>query len=451
MKELLEIGKSGLLTSNRQISVTSHNISNAGTEGYSRQRVDTSPVDFKRGGFSIGIGVEVDQITRLRSEILTGQIQQSETQLGELTEKEFILSQVQGLLNNQSDGNLDNLVYAFFDAFNALSVQPENLSLRDDVIRKANNLTAKFKTITEGLDEIETVAVDGAKNQAAEINSILKEVAALNLSITRGGARGTPDNNSLDLQDRRLTQLSKLVDFSYTRSDTGAVEVKIGGIVVVRDDRFETINPEIDLGNNVFRLRLSNGVALDRVGGTLGTRIDAFKTLIPEIQDQLDTLAATIATETNDLHKTGFGLDDTTGINFFDPSSTSASNFAINASVADDPRLIAASGTQGAHGNAVIARSIADLTNLDAFNGRTFGQYALNIAAGVGADLANTQTSIATTTSSRDLLVNQQEQIAGVNIDEELTNLIKFQTAYQASARVITTASEMMDTLLTLV
>jgi flagellar hook-associated protein 1 FlgK len=451
MKELLEIGKSGLLTSNRGLSVTSNNISNAGTEGYSRQRVEQSQVDYKKGGWSIGIGVTVDQIVRLRSDLLTGQIQQQETALGELGEKNFIYTQLEGILHNQADGNLDNLVYAFFEAFNALAAQPENITLREDVIRKSGNLVNKFQAITEGIDEIETTAVQGAKDQTIEINRLLKEIAELNTPITRGGARNRPDNYSLDIQDKKLTELSKLVDFSVTRGETGAAEVKIGGIVVINADRAETITPEIDLANNVFRLRLSNGVALDRVGGTLGARIDAFKTLLPEIQKDLDTLAGKLVSEVNTVHKSGFGLSNTTGINFFNPDGTSASSISINQALISDPRMIASSASSNAPGNNAVARQIANLSGKDLFSGRTPGQFALSITSGVGSELANTRSAIETTTATRNLLVNQQEEIAGVNIDEELTNMIKYQTAYQASAKVLQTASTMMDTLLGLV
>lgn len=451
MKELFEIGKTGLLTSNRSIGVASHNIANANTEGYSRQRVDLSPVDYKKGGWSIGIGVTVDQITRLRSDILTGQIQQQETALGELKEREFIFTQLEGILHNSADGNLDNLVNRFFDAFNTLAAQPENISLREDVVRNANNLVNKFQSVAAGIDQVSTATVQSAKDQTSEINRLLSEIADLNIPITRGGARGRADNFSLDLQDKKLTELSKLVDMTYSRTDTGMAEVKIGGIVVITADKAETIRPEIDLGNNVFRLRLSNGVALERVGGTLGAKIDAYRSIIPGVKEQVDNLAKTIATEVNDVHRSGFGLNGATGTNFFSPDTTGASSIALNQSIISNPRLIATASVVNAPGNNTVAREIANIVNKDLFNGRTVGQFALSIASGIGSELASTRTAMETTEATRNLLFSQQEEISGVNIDEELTNLIKFQTAYQASARVLQTASTMMDTLLGIV
>jgi flagellar hook-associated protein 1 FlgK len=450
VRELFEIGKSGLLSSNKALNVVSHNIANAGTEGYSRQRVDLAPVDFKRGGFSNGIGVSVEQITRLRNDILDTQIQQQETNLGSLNERLFVFSQLESVFSAQAGADLDKMIYNFFDAFNELASQPENRSYRDNIVQLAQNMVAKFKSITSSLDSVKTTVVDGARGQTGEINKLLSEIASLNLNITRGNAQGKPDNFSLDMQTKKLTDLSRLVDFSTARSELGSLELRIGGVVVVRDDRADTISPEIDLGNNVFRLRLSNGVALDRVGGTLGERIDLFKNDLPAIQAQIDAIAKEMASKVNEVHRTGYGLTNSTGINFFNPDSTSASNMSINASILSDPRLIAASGSANAPGNNQIAIKLANLTNADVFNGRSFGQQALFIASSIGTELSQTRTSIETADATKRLLTNQQEAIAGVNVDEELANMIKFQNAYQASARVLTAATEMMNTLLTM-
>ena len=191
---------------------------------------------------------------------------------------------------------------------------------------------------------------------------------------------------------------------------------------------------------------------IKNVGGKLGSMIDSFETIMPDFKTKVDTLASNLVSKVNQIHVNGFNLNDTTGIEFFAPGGTTASSIAVNSQIADNVSLIAASDTIGAPGNNTAARQI--FTLLDSSNAvgdKSFIEYSLSIAAETGFTISSLRTQVESVSSSKLMLENQKNDASGVNMDEELANMIKFQNAYQASARVIASVQVMYDTVLSLV
>lgn len=451
MRELLEIGKSGVIAANRAIDTTSHNIANANTEGYSRRRVNFTPLDFQRGGQSIGIGVNADQIQRLRSQILDEQLNQKETELANLKENVNVFEQLQSIFATDGEGDLDALVYKFFESFNQLAEKPEEIAFRENVIYQSDALIFKLQKISEELQQVKEDTLVSTRSDLASISTLLADIASLNLDITRSGAQGKEAGGALDLQTEKMRQLAELVDYEFERSETQSVEIRIEGVIVVRGNEAESVRQEVDPTNDVFRLRLSNGVALDRLSGVVGARIDLYTDVLPGLRDQINRFVEALVTEVNSIHRSGYGLSNATGLDFFDSDGLRMDTIAVNQTLRNDPGLIASSDQTNAPGNNQVAIQISNLANTVAVDGRTFGEYALGIAGNIGSRLSNFQITLNAAQASRDLLYNQQQAIAGVNVDEELANLIKFQNAYQASARVLATASEMYESLLAIV
>jgi len=222
--------------------------------------------------------------------------------------------------------------------------------------------------------------------------------------------------------------------------------------VVVQHDRVFNVEPEIDSTNNALRLRLNNGRTLKNVGGKLGAMIDSYETTLPGFKTKVDTLASNLVSKVNQVHVNGFNLNDTTGIEFFNPSGTTASTIALNSQIVDSVSLIAASDTSGALGNNTAARQIFTLLDSSSAVGdKLFIEYSLSIAAETGFTISSLRTQVESVSSSKLMLENQKLDASGVNMDEELANMIKFQNAYQASARVIASVQVMYDTVLSLV
>lgn len=451
MRELFNIAKSGLMASERQTAVTANNIANANTPGFSRQRVDTSPIDYKKNNLSIGLGVNVDQVTRLRNEMIDSQIRMKESMIEEFGARSEVLEQIQEIFSTQTGNDLDQVLGKFLNSFSELSSNPEDYNRRQNVIRETQNLTQKFQSMSQQLGSIQEQTAEKASGVVSEINGLLSELADLNHSIRRGNAAGKPDNNSLDVQTQKLEQLAKLVDIDTLKDENGGLEVRIGGIVVIQGDKAVNLRGESDAANQQFRVRLENGTIIKPEGGKLGANIALISDEIPGYQSELDAIANALITEVNSLHTSGFDLNGDAGLNFFDPDATGARNITFNMAVGSDPNKIAASAAPNAPGNTQIADQIFGLRNQKLSDGQTVIEKSITLGSKAGSELNNARIQMDTARSAKNMLFNQQEKISGVNIDEELTDLIKFQNSYQASARVLNSAQQMYDTLLSIV
>lgn len=452
MRELLEIGKRGIFANQKALDVIGQNIANASTPGYSRQRVDLEPLDFKRNGMSVGLGVNVVQVTQLRDAIVEDNIRQKEGDLGAFNEQAKIYEQLEVLFASGSENDIDKLITKFFNSFSELSNNPESLALRESVLFSAQNMTGRLNELSGSLDRIKGDLVKDSSLVIKDINRLTADIARLNVDINRAAASGQPDNNSLDLRVQRLNELSKLVDVNVIYDSYGFAEVRMGNLIVVQADKASVIEPEFDQVNDLFRLRLNNGRTVKGVGGRLGASIDTYEKILPDYKQKLDTLAENLVSKVNALHVNGFDLNDNTGQSFFLSTGTKASSIRVDPTLAEDVTRLAASDTIGAVGNNAVARNIFALLNENnAIEGKSFIEYSLTMASQTGFSLSSLKTRIQSTESSKNMLENQQAAVSGVNMDEELANMIKFQNAYQASARVISTVQQMYDTLLSLV
>jgi flagellar hook-associated protein 1 len=452
MRELLEIGRSGMFANQKSLDVVGQNIANANTPGYSRQRVELDAIEFRKGGLSVGLGVNVETVKQLRDTLVETQIQSKEGDLGGLNEKIKLYEQLEVLFASGSDNDLDKLMTKFFNSFSELSNNPESLALRENVVFSAQNMTSRFNEIAANLDSFKDSTAKEARTLVGEVNRLTSDIAKLNVQIANVSGTGQADNKALDLRATRLNELSKLVDINTIYSNNGSVEVRIGNLVVVQHERTFTVEPEIDSTNNSLRLRLNNGRTMKNVGGQLGAMIDSYENVLPEFKTKIDTLASNLVSKVNAIHVNGFNLKDTSGIDFFKSGNTTASSISVNSQIAQDVSLIAASTTAGTPGDNTAARQIFSLLdNSSAVDNRSFIEYSLGIAAETGFSISGMRTQVESITSSKQMLENQKADASGVNMDEELANMIKFQNAYQASARVIASVQVMYDTVLSLI
>lgn len=451
MKEIFEIAKRGLFAANMANNTIAQNVSNVNTPGYSRQRVDLEAQAYRRYGFSIGAGVNVKNIVRLHDNLLDVQIQHKETELGDLNERSRVNEQMESVLVSDAGGDLDVRIGAFFNTFSDLSADPQDYNLRNILISKAQTLTHTFHDINSGLKSIEQKTVEQTNNTIKEVNSLLKQISSLNDSLVRGKASGKADLNSKDLQSEKLKELSNLVDIQSNTAENGSIEVRIGGVLLVDGKQVRTLDKKYDAATHTFDVLLSNGKKLDIESGKLGAGMDMIKQEIPAISDKLNDIAQTLVEQVNKIHQQGFGLNGSTNVNFFDPGGTTAESIQLKDAIIQDPDKIATSDKNGEPGNNKNALKILDLRDANVLGGRSLLDQTVELISKPGVKLIDLSSSIQTQESSRQLLLNQQENVSGVNIDEEMSNLIRFQNAYQASARVLRTGQEMYDTLLSLV
>jgi flagellar hook-associated protein 1 FlgK len=452
MREIFQIAKRGLFANQKGLDVTGQNVANANTEGYSRQRVNLSPEAFRKGNLQVGLGVKIEDIERLRSDQLDRQIRSKESEIGYLDQRKQILAQLENIFATDTDGDLDIKVNELFDSFSRLTSNPEDESLRSNVIRSSQNLAETFNRLDRNLNQVKERIGDTTETLVTKVNQLLKEIASLDRDITSGEGEGQSSNNkALDLRTRKLNELSELVDTSITIDENKSATVSVGGLVLVQNGQARTLDAEINPSLDINRIRIEGSKVLNNIGGRLGATIESFTEDVGAYSDRLDNLAKTIVEEVNNIHSSGYTLNNTTGIDLFDAGNTTAESISVNSQVSSDPDNVAASSQPNEPGNAEKALALADLRNDDTvFSGQTFSEFAVNIATSIGSELNAAASQLETTSSAQTLLENQQESVAGVNIDEELTNLIQYQNAYQASARVLSTARQMFDSLLTI-
>jgi flagellar hook-associated protein 1 len=450
MKALFEISKSGLRTAERSLAVTAHNIVNADTAGYSRQRVDKFAMDQKLTGFRTGLGVHMSGTTRLRDDLTDVQMHDKRNSLGFMSQQSRIYEQLEASLASETGGDLDARINKLFNMFSELASDPQDNSVRNNLVVEARQLTEKFHELSRNVTRTSELTRDSGVGSIAEINELLRDLASLNDSISKAHASGQPDHQSQDTQVRKLAQLSELVDFDLMKTDNGSMELRIGGVQVLADNRAATLSGDIDDTSRTFALRLENGKLVKPTGGKLAADMQMYQKGIPDLMQRLDSLAGTIAKEFNAIHTQGYGLNDATNRVFFDPEGLTAATIKLNPDIENNHRNVAASSVPGEAGNGEISRRLSDLRNEKLLDGRKMVEFTVEIIALPGTKVSEFRSAIETRETELRMLEVQQQRTSGVSIDEEMSMLIQFQNAYQGAARVMSAGQTMYDTLLSI-
>lgn len=447
---LLDMTSKSLAVYQKALAVTSNNIANANNEDYTRQRVVLSaatPQGF--GNLQIGMGVKLETIQRMKNQTLDNQIIKSQSSLSFSEKQSKIISQVESLFSEPSDLGISNLLNTFYNSFEKLSASPTSVPLRTNVVQSAQNLATKAQSIYEGLDEMKLDLAKESENTVTEINNYLTQISTLNKQVYESSIMGNSSNDLLDKRDRALEDLSKLVNISVVNDEYNVANVSIGGVYAV--GRLSKIELESVHDNGKLQLKTLDGTTtLSISGGELYSTYKSFNQDIKSYQSQLDSVLGNLYNEVNALHSTGYSLTDPpeTGINFF--SDYENGHLEINKEILSDVNLIAAS-SDGTTGDNEIAKAIANIQSKKMSNGLTISDSYSNLVSGIGYEkVLQDQNS-----ESFDLVISQLKEqksnYSGVSLDEELTDVLKFQKSYNATAKIISIADEMLQTLINMV
>ncbi len=448
MKTTFEIAKSGLFSAERSLSTTANNIINANTPGYSRQRVDKAPMGQNIGHLNMGLGVNVLAVNRARNEMIDLQLHQRRSHMGMMQEQKAVFEQLEASLITDSGADLDYRIGRFFDLFSELSNDPQDMSVRNNLVSEAVQLTSHMRDISDSMEQISENSSYSGEKTIQRINELLNDLSKLNETIRSAEAMNRPDNAGLDMRVKLLEELSGLVDFETTNLPSGSLGIHIGGVEVLSETVVRPLQADINNTDKTFVLRLDNGTVVRPTGGKLAAAMSLYTDDIPALKERLDLLAETIVTEVNALHQQGFGLLDDQPRDFFDPAGTDASSIRVLDEIVADHRHVAASSVAGEAGNSEIAASMANLRNERLIDGSRVVDYAVRLMSEPGSRLSHLRNEMQTRESEIQMLEEQQQRESGVNLDEELTLMIQYQNAYQGAARVLAAAQNMYDTLL---
>ncbi len=451
--QALEIGKRALLAHQTSLQTIGHNIANVDTPGYSRQRVQISATLPEQSTIgSIGTGVQVTDIRNVRDLFLGEQLRRENKSLGQWSYKEKILSQIEVYFSEPNDNTLSDLLNGFWDAWSDLSTDPSSTNYRVALVEQTNLLTNSFQQLAEHLNDLRDSIDSEVVSTVSDINRLTAEIASLNGQIRVSELGNEQANDLRDMRDQYLDELSELIDVNTIEQKNGEVLVFMGAMEIV--DGTDTIEIGTEAYNDSDAVMhqvvwTTTKAEVRNVNGKLKGLLDARDEIVPGYLNELNTLASELIQQVNALHSSGYGLDGSTGLDFFDAACTDAANIKINSEIAENPERIAASAS-GEVGDNTIALAIQELRDqLVMENGTvSMNDFYTGLVGRLGAE-SNEAVSFE---ENYELLVqqieNSRQSVQGVSLDEELTNMVKSQHAYDAAARVITTIDEALDTVI---
>lgn len=551
----LSSAKLGLLAQQLAIEVTGQNVANVETEGYSRQDVsfeaNTPRGHIKYGGLhQLGTGVRIASIERAHDQFLFTQIMDEGDLTGSTEVKKEIFEQLEVLFNEGSGRSLNDALSSFFSSIHDLATNARGLSERVDLISKAEHLASTFNQTGNQLFTIQRNIDATIETEVAKINTLTTQIGKLNESIHANEPTSQYKANDLrDNRDRLVKELSKKIDIQLVQESDNQISLtlKDGTALVLKDQVFD-LSTSINANNESFNdVYIDSGSTTKNItstikGGELRGYLDMRDTKVESVLDKMNILSGSFIQEFNSIHREGFGIDGSSGLDFFTPldvtvdhdadntgtavvsmtnaspttvsvdefemvftstSSFNLNNLTTNASsgtftfdsattfnikdgfavaisgtaasgdkvtfsvsedaaslmsvsstiTADGQKIAAGTTTNGDGGNALL---MAGLQNELVFNSVTWSsesgsftidEYYNAVVSTIGIESFSAQAILRQQEGVMLQLNSRRESISGVSIDEEMIKMIKFQQAYNASARMISIVDEMLDTL----
>jgi flagellar hook-associated protein 1 len=445
----LQTALSGLEAAQAAIDTTGQNIANANTPGYSRQRVvqtEQTPMTIPAlsaitgQGAQVGLGVDITTISRVRDQFLDTSYRQQNTQTSGNNTTSTLLGQVQAALDEpSSSGGLSTALNQFWTAWSGRQSSPTDQGARQAVLGAGATVAQGLNTLSGELTTLES-QVTGQYNElidpsSAPVASDANQIAALNVQISNAQTSGLDANSLLDQRDQLIDDLSQYSNVNVTQRTDGMVDVSFGNAAVAASGGTADPTPlvsggSVNLGANLTDTNLSGS------GGTLGSLLKLYDSTtdtgkIAGYLNQLDGVASQLVSTVNGAIS-GADSSGATAPPFFTATGTTAATIAVN------PALTSSTMSY----TAPEADAVAKLS------GNAADQAYNAFVTQIGGDVQSAQSAQATSQSLLSAISNQRQSISGVSLDEEMTNLIQYQQAYQAAARVMNAINETLNTLI---
>jgi flagellar hook-associated protein 1 FlgK len=485
LADLLSIGITGLHASKKGLETTGHNLSNANTEGYSRQKIDqtTNPPVLK-GGLVHGTGTRIASISRYHDSYLEKRLNSNVSDHHFFDERQIQMNQLENIFNEVDSEGLNQLINKFFNSFRELANQPENETIRSVVRDNARLVVKDFKRIYKTLNNISRNIDQKIINNVKDINHYLHDIAQLNKRISILESSGDQTGDLRDQRDLAVKNLSKFFHVNTYVDDNGQYVVsanRVGTLVAgmqVQELKSGSLSKE-DSKNNMYgsseiyfnQKALETKLSHRFFRGKIASLIEARDKDIVNLKESIDNIAFNLITLTNKIHQRGHinakletdengNIVETNrkikGVNFFkniEQKSEAALKIDLSDDVKNDLSNIVSALEPNSPGDNRVAIAISKIQHekmLD--NGTTtIEEKYLQTIGEIGIETGKARLDYE---QSRGILAQTQslrEKISGVSIDEEASNLVRYQQAYEASAKVMKTADEMFKTVLNII
>jgi flagellar hook-associated protein 1 FlgK len=441
------------------LQTTGHNVANVATPGYSRQRIElVSAVPSFVGGMFVGNGVDAAGVQRVLDRFAESELLNANVAVGYTEARHQALSAIEQVF--PTSGGIDAALSAFFGALSDLSNNPSGQPERVSVIGKANALGESFRQTRSMLLSVQTHLDQDLTAAASELNVLTEQVATLNREIALSEASGEPANDLRDQRQVLLQRLARLAGAVVREESDGQATVTAGNLLFVSGSRAASLDTSTlgASGLRVLQYQAPDGLTFDATAlvtqGEIGSILTMRDVELADTLDRLDLLAKSLVDEVNARHSAGFDLDGIAGGNLFSPLgavANAAGLVQVDGSVAANPRLIAAAQTAaGAPGDNRNALSLVSLQNvsLAALGNQSLPDYFLSLLGEIGETAQMVEGKLEFETAYLNQVQARRESASGVSMDEEMTKLILFQRAFEASSLLVRTAAEMYVSLI---
>jgi flagellar hook-associated protein 1 FlgK len=451
----LNTAVTGLAAAQRAMDVSGQNIVNANTPGYARQRVQLAEVStvggasfFSGAGQGLG-GVTVEAVARIKDTFVEAARVAAGARQAALTSQTSSLTAAQQLLAEPGATGLQATFDAFYASWHDLANNPTDVAAGSVVLQRSIAVTDQLSAVANGIAGQWTTARTSLESVVVQANEAARSLADVNSKIAAGAAAGRPVNELMNQRDVLARTLGTLVGGTAVPGADGQVSVSVNGVALVAGSTAQqfTLTGAGTLGGAVTDPpRLMWGTTQVPVdAGSAAGHLAVLGTDLPQLQGRVDAVATSLRDVVNAVHATGFTKDGTPGAPFF--SGSDALSLRV---VPTSPSELAIASSPGTL-DSTVAMALGDLADdrkSEAALGRPgpSSQWRdLTTLLGVRVQsLKNASTVQDSVVAAADAAVHAD---SGVNLDEEMTNLLQYQRAYQAAARLITTVDEIFDTL----
>lgn len=305
MPESLLIGLTALQTHKRAMEVTSHNLANATTAGFSRQRTDlTAPVPEDISPGQVGRGVDVAAIKRIVDTLTNDRLRASETETSRLSSLSSNLKTIEAAFNEPGENGFSGITNSLFNVLSDLSNNPESAALRSAAVQEMQTWSSTLNDLSSRLDQLSQDMDDSISEQVDSINSLTSQISLLNQQVRRQTVAGNDPNDLLDERDRLVTELSGYLELQVrSNANDGSIMIDAGGVTLVGGDSANTL--QVSLTADGIHIQTPNSGILRPQGGSLAALDELGTDIIPGLVDAMDNIAATVAKRLNELHATG--------------------------------------------------------------------------------------------------------------------------------------------------
>lgn len=494
----LEVAKRALFAMQTTQQTTAHNIANANTKGYTRQVVNlvaSRPIEvpgLMRSNIpgQLGQGVHFDSINRIREKFLDDQFYNESKSLGEWKTRTDTLHKLEGIINEPSDTGIRQTIENFWNAWQELSREPDNMTARTLLKERSLAMTDAFNHTAKKLNDLSNDLTENINVKAIQANSMLRQVANLNNEIFRIEGLGNNANDLRDQRDLLIDELSGMINITVTEDASGYIVMMgdtelVAGIAQVTEVNAEFLEQSFDgalSSGEVYGLIVSrdrhvadyqeklNAMVASLVSGETEVTLQEGM-MLPDGVSVTDTDGAThsgtltgpvtiVVQGINGLHQLGYTLEGVPGGHFFEMTSgEEALSFSLNPNIVSNITQIATSGRtyedengdiHTVRGNNQLALVMSELRNQKfSFDGisqsATVDEYFRSIVGQLGVETQEATRQAVNQTILVEQVDSGRQAVSGVSLDEEIANMIMYQHSYNAAARMMTTIDQMLD------